>query len=85
MMDTGCSAGVPLLMDYLEGVLPADVKAALDEHVAGCERCVAFIASYRETPRILRDATAAGLTAELEASLQSFLRARTTAYRGGQP
>jgi anti-sigma factor RsiW len=62
-------------------VLPADLRAALDEHVAGCPRCAAFVASYRETPRILRQATAAALPEGLEASLKSFLRARTTAFR----
>jgi anti-sigma factor RsiW len=62
-------------------VLPADVRAALDEHVAGCPRCAAFVASYRETPRILRDATATAFTAGLEPSLQAFLRERTSAFR----
>jgi anti-sigma factor RsiW len=76
-----CASGVELLMDYLEGVLPPDVNAALEQHVAGCERCAAFVASYRETPRILRDATAAPLPADVEASLQAFLRARTPAFK----
>jgi anti-sigma factor RsiW len=76
-----CVSGVELLMDYLEGVLPAELHAALDEHVAGCPRCVAFVASYRDTPRILRDATAVTIPAELEASLKAFLRAKTTAFR----
>jgi hypothetical protein len=49
--------------------------------VAGCSRCAAFIASYVETPRILRDATVATLPADIEASLRAFLRARTTAFR----
>ena len=68
-------------MDYLEGVVPEDVRAGLDAHVAGCSRCAAFVASYLATPRILRDATAAALPAEVEASLRAFLRARTTAFR----
>jgi anti-sigma factor RsiW len=63
-------------MDYLEGVLSADLRSVLDAHIAGCPRCVAFIASYRETPRILREATAAALPADLQASLQAFLRAQ---------
>ena len=81
MKEIACVSGVELLMDYLEGVLPADLHAALDAHVAGCPRCAAFVASYRATPRILRDATAATWPAELEASLKAFLRARTSAFR----
>ena len=68
-------SGVELLMEYLEGVLPAETRLALDRHVAGCPRCTAFVASYRETPRILRDATAVTLGAELQQALRAFLRA----------
>lgn len=75
MKEIACVSGVELLMDYLEGVLPADVHAALDAHVAGCARCTAFIASYRETPRIMREATATALPADLQVSLLAFLRA----------
>lgn len=81
MKEIVCVSGVELLMDYLEGVLPPDVRAALDAHVAKCQRCAAFVSSYRDTPRILRDATAATLPSGLEASLRAFLRARTTAFR----
>jgi anti-sigma factor RsiW len=76
MNEIVCATGVELLMDYLEGVLSADVRAALDAHVAGCPRCVAFIASYLETPRILREATATGLPADVQLSLRAFLRAQ---------
>ena len=76
MNDVVCASGVALLMDYLEGVLADDVRAALEEHVARCARCVAFIASYRETPRLLRDATDASLPADVQQSLRSFLRKR---------
>ena len=76
-----CASGVELLMDYLEGVLPADVTAALEAHVAGCERCTAFVASYQATPRILRDATTMTLRPDIEASLKAFLRAQTDAFR----
>jgi anti-sigma factor RsiW len=71
-----CASGVELLMDYLEGALPAALAAELEAHVAGCARCEAFVASYRETPRILRDATAAALPAERRESLQAFLARR---------
>ena len=82
MRDLTCASGVELLMDFLEGVLPPDVRAALEEHVSGCPRCAAFVESYRATPRILREATiAATLPADIEASLKAFLRARTNAFQ----
>jgi anti-sigma factor RsiW len=61
-------------MEYLEGVLPPETNAALEAHVAGCQRCTAFVASYRETPRILRTATALELPADIQESLHTFLR-----------
>ena len=76
MTDVTCASGVELLMDYLEGALPPAVSAGLEAHVAACARCTAFVASYRETPRILREATAATFPPELEESLLAFLRAR---------
>ena len=74
MNDISCGSGVELLMEYLEGVLPPETNAALEAHVAGCERCTAFVASYRETPRILRTATAVELPADIHDSLHAFLR-----------
>lgn len=74
--DLVCQNGVGLLMDYLEDQLPADVRAELEAHVAGCPRCTAFVASYRATPEVLRRATLAALPADLEESLREFLRRR---------
>ena len=71
-----CASGVGLLMDYLEGILPPDVRADLDAHVAGCVRCQAFVASYRETPRIVREASPVAVPADLAESLLKFLRSR---------
>lgn len=71
-----CRDGVERLMDYLEGVVsPAD-RAVLEGHVAGCPRCTAFVASYREALRILRAATDASLPEEVAASLRRFLASR---------
>ena len=70
-----CVSGVELLMEYMEGALGPDVRAAIEAHVAACPRCEAFIASYREMPRIMRDATTIEMPADLEASLLAALRA----------
>lgn len=71
-----CASGVDLLMEYLEGALAPEVRADLEAHVAGCPRCVAFLESYRATPRILRQATLAALPEDLGSSLMAFLRRR---------
>ena len=73
-----CASGVELLMEFLEGTLPADLRADLEAHVASCARCTAFVASYRATPRIFRAATLARLPEDLEESLLAFLRRRVT-------
>ena len=71
-----CVDGVELLMDYLEGTLAPDDRQAIESHVSGCPRCTAFVESYRQTPRILRAATAASLPEDLAASLRRFLASR---------
>ncbi len=69
-----CAAGVELLADYLEGLLPPDVRADLEAHVGGCPRCAAFLETYRATPDILRRATAVDLPPDLAGALREFLR-----------
>jgi anti-sigma factor RsiW len=81
MKDIVCVSGVELLMEYMEGALASDVGAAIEAHVAACPRCEAFIASYREMPRIVRDATRIEMPADLEASLLAALRAARSAAR----
>jgi anti-sigma factor RsiW len=76
MTDVTCASGVELLMDYLEGVLPPQTARDLEAHVAACERCRAYVESYRATPRILREATTADLPPAVEQSLRAFLRAK---------
>jgi anti-sigma factor RsiW len=71
-----CRDGAEFLMDYLDGVLPADVRADVDAHLVGCPKCVAFVRSYRETPRILRESTAFEIPDGLVTSLQRFLAER---------
>jgi anti-sigma factor RsiW len=74
MTDISCQTGVEALMDYLEGVVPEEMRKTLESHVAGCQKCAAFVASYLATPRILRQATAAAMPPELQRSLLEFLR-----------
>jgi hypothetical protein len=63
-------------MDYLEGALPESGVAALEAHVRGCPRCLAFLASYKATPGIFRDATTVDLSPEQRSALRAFLKTR---------
>jgi anti-sigma factor RsiW len=69
-----CASGVDLITEYLEDALGPDVRAAIESHLAGCERCTAFVRSFRETPRIVRQATLGTPPVGLEESLMEFLR-----------
>jgi len=71
-----CVSGVEQLMDYLEDVLPLERRADLEAHLAVCARCVAFVASYRETPGVLRRATLAVPPPDLAPRVLEFLRRR---------
>jgi anti-sigma factor RsiW len=84
-MKPTCQSGVDLLMDYLEGVLAPDVCAAVEEHVAGCPRCLAFVESYRQTPAILRRATAAAMPPDLSRKLSDAIRAEMQKDREAPP
>ena len=75
MTNGPCTPGIDVLMEYLEGALSTENRAAVDAHLARCPHCVAFAASYRETPRIMRAATAVEMPADVERTLLSVLRA----------
>jgi anti-sigma factor RsiW len=49
-----CRELTEFLMDYLDGVLPADEHRRLEEHLGECPDCVAYLHSYRQTARLGR-------------------------------
>lgn len=74
MSEMTCARGVELLGDYLEGALSAAVKEEIERHVGGCARCLAFVASYRETPGMLREATAEEIPSGTKRRLEAFVQ-----------
>lgn len=44
-----CSELVELVTDYLEGSMPVDERARLDEHVSGCDGCARYLEHLRIT------------------------------------
>jgi anti-sigma factor RsiW len=78
-----CRDGVRVLMDYTEGVLPVAARRAVEAHVRGCGRCLGFVRSYRETPRIMRRATLTRMPAGLGRRLRRMVAA-LPGTRGGR-
>ena len=48
-----------LLGDYSTGDLAPDVRAKFESHLRRCPRCVAYLRSYAEVTRLVRDIGAA--------------------------
>ena len=68
-----CCDLVRLLADYLEGRLPGPTHAQLEQHLAGCPRCVAQLRSYESTVSLLRSLREDELPPELRLTLKSFI------------
>jgi anti-sigma factor RsiW len=69
-----CQQVVQLLTDYLEGALSAADRARVDEHVAGCDGCTAFLAQLRTAGRVVAGLAAEEIPAALRADLLSAFR-----------
>lgn len=70
-----CRDTVDAMMDYVEGRLDVDVRAAFEAHLRVCPRCVEFLRAYRATPLIVRRATEGHLSAERALRVQQRLQA----------
>ena len=74
MKKKSCRETIELLMDYLEGKLSPEDHEALKQHFSDCPPCLAFVRSYQEMPRILREATEIPMPQEMESRLQAYLK-----------
>ena len=68
-----CHDVVGLLADFVEGQLPADVHAELEQHLSKCPRCIIQLKTYRSTVSLLRSIDENDLPPELRCTLRSFL------------
>jgi anti-sigma factor RsiW len=48
-----CRELVELVTPYLEDVLPADERAAIDRHLAQCDGCDTYVEQMRQTIRAI--------------------------------
>jgi hypothetical protein len=51
-----CKELVELVTDYLDGVLPPDLKDEFQTHLSGCDGCVEYLRQIGLTIRALKDA-----------------------------
>jgi anti-sigma factor RsiW len=81
-----CRDFIEFLLDYDEGRLPAEVHAQFDAHLAECPDCVNYLASYRTTRALGKQAFAdpeSALPDHVPAELvQAILALRATIDRG---
>jgi anti-sigma factor RsiW len=50
--ELSCREVVEVLDDYLEGAMAPDDRARLEQHLAGCEGCTAYLEQLRTTIRL---------------------------------
>ena len=54
-----CAEIVELVTEYLDGALPLDQRARVEQHLAGCEGCTEYLDQIMQTSALLRGATVA--------------------------
>jgi anti-sigma factor RsiW len=71
-----CHELIDVIDDYLDGQLaPADVDA-LEQHLAVCDACRAYLATYRRARALGAAAARVEMPEEMTARLREFLRER---------
>jgi anti-sigma factor RsiW len=71
-----CHDLIDVLADYLDQVLPPEVVADLERHLAGCEPCRAYLATYRRTRALGARAVRLEMPDEMKLRLRQFLLER---------
>jgi anti-sigma factor RsiW len=65
-----------LLADYVDGALTPEAAADLERHLAGCEPCRAYLATYRRTRALGARVARVEIPDEMRARLRQFLLER---------
>jgi anti-sigma factor RsiW len=71
-----CKACVDLLRDFLDGELDAPTHGALETHLNECGVCERFMTTYRNTPKLCREALEEKMPDSVTERLKSFLTSR---------
>ena len=77
-----CEQATALLLDYVTGTLDPATTLILERHLSGCDDCVAFLQTYKETLRATRTLHYDDMPEELQNRLLQTLHVQ---LRGAQP
>lgn len=66
-----------LLYDYVEGLLDPELGRKLEEHLADCPACLAFINTYRQTINLSKELRSIDMPSELHQKLRSFIKSKS--------
>ena len=69
-----CRSAHDLLLDFLEGDAPVEVRRQVMRHLDGCPPCARFAQSYRLTPVLCRSSLRRQPPAAMGERLMAFLR-----------
>lgn len=67
-----------LLHDYIEGLLATSIQQQLEQHLADCPNCTAFINTYRQTIHLSQKLRCEDMPQELQDKLRSFIKTKLT-------
>jgi len=70
-----------LLYEYVEQRLEPPISQQLEQHLADCPGCLAFINTYKQTIQLSHELKDADIPAELHQKLQSFIETKLTSHR----
>jgi anti-sigma factor RsiW len=68
-----CHDVIEVLADFVDGVMPVALAAALERHLDGCDPCRAYLATYRKTRALGAAAGRIDMPAEMQERLRRFL------------
>jgi len=72
--ELACQEVVELISDYLEDALSPSDRRRLEQHLAGCPHCTAYLAQMRETLRVAGRLTPEDLSPEMTEEFSEIFR-----------
>jgi len=69
-----CEELVRLLIDYVDGALPAADRSRLEAHLKDCPNCLSMMRTYRQTIDLSRGVSNNSMPSEVRLRLQRFLK-----------